>query len=216
MMLLIFMIQGRDSATGTARRSAATPAAATATWVWPPGASPSSAPASGQRRPRCCSSRPRTSSGGNLLRRRRSVLFTIHVVPQVTRVPVQQNGATLRGPRTERSAGRGCWQAQLHHLLPVQHPRQQLPGDGGAGDLDHDDLRVPVTRTAPAPRPPPSPGPAPAGCWRWGTGAWCSRTSRPRISAPSSTPPASAGWSPGGSGTVKVKTRRLIHQHQQF
>ena len=73
MMLLIFMIQGRDSATGTARRSAATPAAATATWSWPRGASPSSAPASGQRRPRCCSSRPRTSSGGNLLRRRRSV-----------------------------------------------------------------------------------------------------------------------------------------------
>ena len=139
----------------------------------------------------------------------------VHFLPQVTRVPVQQNGATLPGPRTERSAGRGCWQPQLHHVFPVQHPRQQLPGDSRTGDHDPN-LRVPVARTAPAPRPPPSPGPAPAGCWRWGTGAWCSRTSRPRISAPSSTPPASAGWSPGGSGTVKVDTRRLIHQHQQF
>ena len=63
-------------------------------------------------------------------------VLTIHVVPQVTRVPVQQNGATLRGPRTERSTGRGCGQPQLHHLLPVQHPRQQLPGDSGAGDHD--------------------------------------------------------------------------------
>ena len=63
-------------------------------------------------------------------------VLTVHVVPQITRVPVQQNGATLRGPRTERSAGRGCGQPQLHHLLPVQHPRQQLPGDSGAGDHD--------------------------------------------------------------------------------